>query len=291
MAISQELKIGVWDAADGRLLHTLEGHSQPVTTVAFSADGKRIASGSSDGSVKFWDASTGELLGAPISHPGVQSVAFSREGGKILTLSGEIARAWDVQTRGLLTELTRQDVAVRDPVPLIIFQEETADPVAGGQSPPQEEKPGRAYGRTVTMLDSPAKIWAVLSGNKIVALPKGGQSAAISSDGRWVLTGGGYGSAMAVLCEPDSGREGIQFKGHTAEVLSVAFCPDGRRILTGSMDGTAKLWDAASGDELVTLKRQEAGVSFVAFSSDGSKAAIGCMDGTFTIWESSVPDD
>lgn len=83
----------------------------------------------------------------------------------------------------------------------------------------------------------------------------------------------------------------MRLKGHTDEVLSVAFSPDGRRILTGSSDGTARLWDAASGDELLTLEGHEPGVSFVAFSSDGSKVVLGCKDGAFTVFDSGVPKD
>jgi WD40 repeat protein len=79
--------------------------------------------------------------------------------------------------------------------------------------------------------------------------------------------------------------------GHTASVTAVTFSPDGARVLTGSQDTTAKLWDPtvaeaerAQGSELLTLSGHTQEVTSVAFSPDGRQALTGSRDGTAIIW-------
>ena len=67
--------------------------------------------------------------------------------------------------------------------------------------------------------------------------------------------------------------------------MSVAFSPDGQRIVTGSEDRTAKVWEAASGHELVTLKGHSNGILSVAFSPDGQRIVTGSLDQTAKVWE------
>jgi WD40 repeat protein/tRNA A-37 threonylcarbamoyl transferase component Bud32 len=74
-------------------------------------------------------------------------------------------------------------------------------------------------------------------------------------------------------------------RGHSGGVRSVGFSPDGHRIVTGSLDGTAKAWDAASGKELVTFKGHRAGINSVAFSPDGQRIVTGSLDGTAKVWD------
>jgi WD40 repeat protein len=65
----------------------------------------------------------------------------------------------------------------------------------------------------------------------------------------------------------------------------VAFSPDSRRIVTGSQDKTAKVWDAATGQELLTLKGHTGGVRSVAFSPDGTRIVTGSDDRTAKLWD------
>jgi WD40 repeat protein len=74
-------------------------------------------------------------------------------------------------------------------------------------------------------------------------------------------------------------------RGHLDAVKSVAFSPDGQRIVTGSEDHTAKVWEAASGKELLTLKGHTDEVWSVAFSRDGQRIVTGSWDGTAKVWE------
>ena len=280
LVVAQEQTIGVWDATAGKLMHALEG--QGGIAVAFSPDGKQIAAGAADGSVRFWDVESGRQVGPLISHADVETVAFSRDGHRLLTMSAT-ARAWDIQTAKLLMELPRQDtpLPMREQLPVIQFAEAPSRRV-------EERQRGPIYSRVSAGMEQSLPAWAWLRENKIAALSVAGHSMACSPDGRHIAIAGEDRSATAVLREAATGQEIMRFKGHSGEVLAVAFSPDGRRILTGSADRTARLWDATSGDELLILEGHEAGVSFVAFSSDGAKVVLGCSDGAFTVLDSRV---
>ena len=73
--------------------------------------------------------------------------------------------------------------------------------------------------------------------------------------------------------------------GHAGRVNAVVYSPDGRWLLTGSNDGTARLWDAASGRELRSLKGYTSAVMSVAFSPDGKRLASGSADNTVKVWD------
>ena len=87
-----------------------------------------------------------------------------------------------------------------------------------------------------------------------------------------------------------SGRELLTLKGHSRGIMGVAFSPDGRRIVTGSADTTAKVWEAASGQELLTLKGQSGFIRSVAFSPDGQGIFTGSDDQTVRVWEAVRPE-
>ena len=74
-------------------------------------------------------------------------------------------------------------------------------------------------------------------------------------------------------------------QGHTERVTSVAFSPDGKRIVSGSGDQTLKVWDAASGQETLTLAGHTERVTSVAFSPDGERIVSGSGDNTLRLWD------
>jgi WD40 repeat protein len=69
----------------------------------------------------------------------------------------------------------------------------------------------------------------------------------------------------------------------------VAFSPDGQRIITGILDNTAKVWEAASGPELLTLVEHSNWIWSVSFSPDGKQIVTSSMDGTAKVWEAATP--
>jgi WD40 repeat protein len=80
-------------------------------------------------------------------------------------------------------------------------------------------------------------------------------------------------------------RKAMPIQGHTAEVTSVAFSPDGQRVLSGSVDMTARVWDAQTGREILKLEGHTGEVACVAFSPDGQRIITGSLDTTAQIWD------
>lgn len=78
---------------------------------------------------------------------------------------------------------------------------------------------------------------------------------------------------------------GARDAGHTSTIISVAFSRDGTRVLTGSHDKTAKLWDAATGEQIRTFSGHTHWVNSVAFSPDGTQVLTGSTDQTAKLWD------
>ncbi len=102
----------------------------------------------------------------------------------------------------------------------------------------------------------------------------------MSPDGNYIVGVGDGG----ILWNIKTYDEPIKFKGHTHLIQSVAFSPDGKRIVTGSIDKTVRIWDTATGKELLTLTGHTGSVLSVAFSQDGKKILSGGSDGRVILW-------
>jgi WD40 repeat protein len=234
---------------------TLSGHTHYVYSVAFSPDGKILASGSWDNTIKLWDVATGREVRTLKGHTNsVNSVAFSPD-GKILASGSldETIKLWDVATgREIRT-----------------FSGHTASVWSVAFSPDGKLLASGSWDETI-------KLWDVATGEEIHTF-KGHtdhvESVAFSPDGR-TLASGSWDETIK-LWDVATGKELRTLKGHTDYVRSVAFSPDGKLLASGSVDHTIKLWDVATGREIRTLSGHTDWVESVAFSPDGKTLASG----------------
>jgi WD40 repeat protein len=206
-----------------------------VVCVAFSPDGKRIASGQTSAqfehTVKLWDAETGQKLLTLKGHTGrVWTVAFSLDGKRIVSgAEDKTLKIWDIETGQEIRTLKGHAGAVTT----VAFSGDGKRIVSGS-------------------LDKTLKFWEAETGQLLRSLPTGVLSAmALSPEGKWLVT---CGSAMLKMLDAETGQEVRTLRGHTGLVQTVAFSPDGRRVISGADDKTVKIWDIETGQEIRTLR-------------------------------------
>jgi parallel beta-helix repeat protein len=245
-------------------IRTLSGHTSYVLSVAFSPDGKVLASGCYDNTIKLWDVATGTLLRTLAGHISwVLSVAFSPDGKILASGSYQEIKLWDVATGTLLRTL----------------QGHTGDVESVAFSPDGKILASGSWDKTI-------KLWDVAKGTEIRTLTghtSSVYSVAFSPDGK-ILASGSLDNTIK-LWDVATGTLLRTFKGHTYYVYSVAFSPDGKILASGSWDNTIKLWDVATGRELRTLAGHTDRVRSVAFSPDGKVLASGAGGGEILIWD------
>jgi len=276
-------------SATGELWRTLEGHTGRVTCVAWSPDGKEIASGSDDGSIRFWDPSTGkETDSLPLVHrrgthgTGTTCIGYFPD-GKLLYSSGydPVVQIWDAWTHKLVRSLAGH----RDCVCACL----SAD--------------GRRL--ATASQDGTAKLWDPESGDVLgefrieprIEAPSAHLGVpCFSPDGRRLFAGGGDGRIRAWTI-PDR-KEATSWKAHGGFICSAEVSPDGGIVVSGGVhplgglgapdetwDNAVRCWDADTGELLLELGGHEMSVAHCHFSRDGSRLATGSWDGAVLVWD------
>ena len=253
-------------------VNTLKGHESEVYSVGFSPDGKQLASGSFDKTIKIWDVTTGKVLNTLKGHEGeVRSVGFSPDGKKLASGSNDkTIKIWDVTTGKVLNTLNGHESEV----------------ISVGFSPDGKKLASGSADKTI-------KIWDVTTGKVLNTLPseryanKGHEgyvnSVGFSPDGKQLASGSSDNTIK--IWNVTTGKVVNTLKGHKVYVNSVGFSPDGKQLVSGSSDSTIKIWDVTTGEVLNTLKGHENWVRSVGFSPDGQQLASGSDDNTIKIWD------
>ncbi|REJ48868.1 MAG: protein kinase [Microcystis aeruginosa TA09] len=245
---------------------TLTGHSDSVQSVVYSPDGRYLASGSIDQTIKIWEVATGKELRTLTGHSGgVFLVVYSPDGRYLASGSSDkTIKIWEVATGKELHTLT------------VYSSLYGADVV---YSPDGRYLASRSDDKTI-------KIWEVATGKELRTLT--GHSGPVlsvvySPDGRYLASGGGLRDNTIKIWQVATGKVLRTLTGHSDWVLSVVYSPDGRYLASGSRQ-TIKIWQVATGKVLRTLTGHSDWVWSVVYSPDGRYLASGSYQ-TIKIWE------
>jgi WD40 repeat protein/serine/threonine protein kinase len=305
--------VQLWDVARPGEHRALKGHTARVNSLAFSPDGKTLASASHDGTVRLWDMTSG--LERQALHPRSQStyaVAFSPD-GKRLALGGWDITLWDPATGKEVSKLE-----VQGAIHALAFSPD-GKTLAGGNygqgvvrlwdvgtgherlgphgpagsvvsvavSPDGKTIISGATDGTVRLSDLGGPVPRERAVLRWWGLGEAGwapNALALSPDGKTLVLPAPENFALS-LHDMATGKEVQSFRGHRQIIRAVAFSPDGRTIVSGSHDGTVRLWDVATGKERRTLQTGDATAS-LAFSPDGKTlAAVEISERLVRFWD------
>ncbi|MFO7659106.1 MAG: WD40 repeat domain-containing protein [Bacteroidales bacterium] len=252
---------GLTAQQDENLFRALKKHSDAVNAIAFSEDGKYLASGGEDKAVYIWDFSTGEVVFSNTkNYFPVKSLSFLDQ--EILATSGTDIKIVDfegnlkIAFKGYTTHVWSFD-----------FNKKNGKLIAG------------SYSKKVHIWDiHSAAITTTLEGHDKNVL-----ATCLSPDGDYAVTGSLDRSVR--VWDAASGIELMKLERHSDNILVVKFHPSGRYFASGSLDKTVRLWDLDSGRVVKTYSGHEKGIIDMDFSPDGYYLATASVDNTVVLWE------
>jgi WD40 repeat protein len=288
---SEDRTIKLWNVApnaaprqpgDLPLRATLERHTAAVWCLAFSPQGKTLASGGLDNTCRLWNPQTGVLRAAPECDSAVISVAFAPDASALVmgTYAGLLS----------LRKAKFFDTPLAGPLKTIAGPPDTLMAVA--ISPDGQLLASAGKDQTITLRRLPScEPVRELGGH-----PSGICHLAISPDGKTL--GACLYNGQVVLWDTQAGRRLWQLSGHPQGTRRIVFSPDGTIAATAGTDQTAKLWNVASGQLLRTTQAQALPVSDVSFSPDGRTLATATgnwrqwrLPGELKLWDVQTGDE
>lgn len=245
--------------------HTLTGHQNWVRSVVVHPNGRTLASGSGDRTLKFWELETGTLLRTIPAHDSwVRAIAASPDGRWLASCSNDrTVKLWDWETGNLRHTLAGHTDWVR----AVAFQPDGRLLASSGQ-------------------DRSIRLWNPATGEPVTCL-KGHDhwitTIAFVPNSHWLISGS-RDTTLQVWNWRTGSSVGV-LKGHTSTVTAIALSPNGQILVSASDDGTLRLWDWRSGKLRKVLTGHEATVSAIAVTADGSTLISTGHDRTIKLWD------
>ena len=254
-----------WQMPDGREIRRLTPDDRAGGPLAFSADGKLLASGSRFGekAVRIWEVDTARPV-CNLPHADlVKSVAFSMDGRWLATAAGKPG-IWDAKS----WQEVRALEGLKDYATSVAF------------SPDSQLLATAAFNRDRRVVAWNCESWTIAG--SFAEHEEGAMRAAFSPDGRWLAAGTNYRELK--LWEVATGTQAWSRKGHASGIHALAFSPDGRWLASTSNE-TIKLWSVEKGDEVFSQQGHKQHVWGVVFTPDGKSLISGGWDGMIRMWE------
>lgn len=217
----------LWDVASGQLLNRIEQDSW-VTAIAFSTDGRIVASGHDNGRVRFWDVASYKYLGEIAAHPGaVSAIAFAPHGEFIATAGEDrVVRVWDEFTHKKVADLHSHT----DRVPALAWSPDGTLLISAGW-------------------DTSARVWRPPQTDPVILLNSHADQVhtlAFSPDGRYLACAD---SDFDIYLWGDTVTAKVAhvLRGHVEEIRCLAFSPDGSKLASAGADRVIHIWDVREG--------------------------------------------
>jgi len=284
---------------------TLRAHSNGVTSIAVSPDGKQVISASTDNTIKIWDTVKGiELMTISKEHGGIITCAALSPDGRRVIAGDRVGQidVWELTTSKRVMTLTHERGVYS-----VTFSPDGSRIISAGPDPTAKlwdastgterttlkfdsqgiysavfSPDGKRIAVTcfdcrITILDAvTTKEIMTLKGHKIFV-----DSVSFSPDNKVIVSAGVH---EIKKWDATTGAELMTLRGHGGWIRSVAFSPDGKHIVSSGDDKTIRVWDIATGENMLILRGHEGSVSSVAFTPDGKKIVSGSWDNTIKVW-------
>lgn len=268
----------LWNVKTGELIHRLDGHTRKIAALQFINDGNSLLTASGDNTVGHWDISTGkENQSLILKHPdAILSMSVFNDGTQAVTSCADgLVRIWDIET------------------PKIVRTIQPTNGLINSVSVSHDNK--RLL--TANVQQRVIQVWALDTGKELLIPGTNGQLSAFldfrTKGGMlWTAIFSPYHDSILSV----GGRDARLWNGMTAKqemafhphgvVASASFSPDGKWLVTGSWDNSAKIWNAQTGHAEKKLEKKHQGfVNTARYSPNGKQILTASDDGTAKVWD------